>query len=171
MNEKREKLVAFLNSIVNQNIVLEYVEFSSNPQVGGQFTEGEIHREFELKKLEIGEGKGFLETPRGKKEVPVFKVSYEGSHFDRLKNADVGYLVKVKFKYSIIIFLDEKSAFLEIEQEEKKEILRLFAESTGKLMVIPYIRHLIHYLTSSAGILLPPINPILLKRKKLVNGE
>jgi len=168
MKVKTEKFKEFIESIERQSIQLEQLHFKANPNIEGKFSEPLVERKFEIDKIEIAEGEA-IPSNNGEK-LPFFRITYTGSHKDSITNIkDIEQsektLLEVEFTYSILLVLSPESSFNELDRKDKEEILNYFSATTGKLMIFPYLRHLIHFLSTEAGLQLPPINPLLVNPK------
>lgn len=167
LNENFKKLI---ESIERQSIRLEQLEFYINPEVEGKFQESTIERIFEIDEVEIAKGEAI--PIDNEEKVPFFKISYVGLYEDSIINKDTNakenkkLLAKAKFTYSVILIISPQSSFNKLSEGAKIQILSYFANTTGKIMIFPYIRHLLYFLSTEAGLQLPPINPLLINPKR-----
>ncbi len=161
----KESLKKFLESIENQLITLKHIDFYANPSVDGSFGEGQITRELKLSKVEVALFD--MVSVEGKKGRAIM-IEYHGEYKDSLLESDNEgskdiELVRATFIYVLKLHISDKSIFFNIGEEERRKILKAFIDSTGKLMIFPYIRHILHMLTLEAGFNVPPIKPIMIK--------
>ena len=106
------------------------------------------------------------------RNVKALVIEYKGTYKDSLvlskklveemKKEEL-LLVNVKFAYVIKLLLKENNIFFSLKDSDKEALLKAFVDNTGKLMLFPYLRHLIHMLSFEAGLNLPPLKPILIK--------
>jgi hypothetical protein len=171
--EIQDTLREFLKNIINQSIILKYIKFEANTNIEGNFLEGNLARTLQLEEVKI----------RGADIKPVFEekedktakaliIEYHGILKDVLK-VDKDYsqnledkeltLINAKFIYEIKLHLNEDNIFFKFNDKEKELLLKAFVEGTGKLMLFPYVRHILHMLPLEAGINVPPLKPILVK--------
>ena len=171
----KKGLKEFLESIENQLITLKHIDFYANSKADGSFQENQIRRELKLNKVEVALFDVLL---RNDKKGKAIIIEYHGNYRDSLLN---GYgslplnpknketdkeieLVRATFVYVLKLHISDESIFFKVGEEERKGILNAFIDSTGKLMIYPYIRHILHMLTLEAGFNLPPIKPIMIKK-------
>ena len=161
----------FLKNIINQSIVLKYIKFEANTNIEGKVEESSLQRMLKLEKIEVhlADIKAENASEELREELKALIVQYEGKYKDVFKpNKDAPEdeeipLVSAEFIYEIKLHLKSDNIFFELNDSEKEELLEVFIGTTGKLMLFPYVRHLLHMLSLEAGINLPPLKPILIK--------
>ena len=168
----RDTLREFINGIKNQNITLRYIEFEANPNVEGIFVEGDLKRIFEITEISVS-GADVRSTldEEDKKSKKALLIEYKGNYRDSLilskkiveKEEEELLLVNVRFAYVIKLLLKEDNIIFSLKDNDKETLLEAFVNNTGKLMIFPYLRHLIHMLSFEAGFYLPPLKPLLIK--------
>ena len=171
----------FLKDIKEQSIVLKHIDFTADTRIEGNFPEVNIIRNLEIQEVRIQGTDIKVMNPSlfEEKEQAFGKgliIEYIGSYKDILKieNSKNGgkssfdetegkVLVDAKFAYEIKLHLGENNVFFKIDDACKRNLLKNFTETTGKLMLFPYLRHVLHSLSLEAGINMPPLKPILIR--------
>jgi len=156
---------SFIKSIESQSIVLKRIDFKANTKIEGEIKEEKIRREFKINKVKVSLGE-VLKDPENdnSRSLPVIVVSYEGEHKDILLiNKKKEKITYARFEFDIKLILKENSIFLNLNEDEQNDIIKYFVNTTGKLMLFPYIRHILHFLFLEAGLMLPPLKPIIIK--------
>jgi len=169
MNKKEEIklfLEKFISDITQQEIILKEVHFQVNKDIEVIKKEKkDLKRILEIPKIEGASG--IIKNEEQNQEFPFVEITYCGFYKDILISEDKEEidLFEVKFRYSIFITLTQKkSSFLELDSPTREKLIEVFAANTGKLIIFPYIRYLIDFLSKSGGITVPPIPPMLLKK-------
>lgn len=170
----RNNLKEFIIGIENQSITLKYIEFEANSSVEGIFVEGDLKRSLKIDEISISGAnvKSTLDEDEKSRDIKALVIEYKGTYKDSLvlskklveemKKEEL-LLVNVKFTYVIKLLLKENNIFFSLKDNDKEALLKAFVDNTGKLMLFPYLRHLIHMLSFEAGLNLPPLKPILIK--------
>ena len=168
--QKLKALESLIKLIKNQEIKLISLEFDANPNIRGVFGETkDIKRnlEFGLEGIGIGEGKS-----KRKKEV-FFSGKYIINFEDNLlKENTEETLIKTKLVYELILFFNKTELnkflkeyeFSKIEDENLMEVFAMFFSYSGRLIIFPYVRHIIDMLMKEAGIITFPIKPLMFKK-------
>ena len=163
-------LEKFIRLIKNQDIKLISLDFNSNPNVKGIFGENkDIKRiiEFNLEGIALGEGKNKEENNL------IFSGKYTINFQDSLEKEDEEEkLISANIIYELILYFDqnefnkflEENKFLNVEDSELLEIASMFFKHSGRLIIFPYVRHIIDMLMKEAGIITYPIKPLIFKR-------
>ena len=166
--EFKKKIDLFLGSIEKQSVTLMNVNFTVHNNMEGSFPDEMLKREFIIQRLNIREGHA-EERSSGAllKKKPIVSFVYEGNFSDKIKLKESNQildLIDIHFSYGINLFLRPDCEFVNYSQNDKRSIIKFFANTTGKLILFPYIRHLIHFLSLEAGCLIPPLNPLPLNQ-------
>jgi len=169
--KKKDNLTAlefFIKIIKNQEIKLIDLNFEANPNIRGIFgDEKEIKRtlEFTLEGIGIGEGKN-----KRKKSI-ILSGKYIINFQDILeKGGDEEKLISANLTYELILFFEAKDfnkfkkEFRFQNNEEVFDIADMFFIHSGRLIIFPYVRHIIDMLMREAGIITSPIKPLMFKK-------
>ncbi len=169
---EKDILKKFLDGIVNQSITLKHIEFEANTNVEGNFSESNLVRTLQLQEVKVHGADIKPAFDKEKKIIKCLIIEYQGIYkdvfkidddfFQNLENREIN-LINAKFIYEIKLHLEEENIFFKLDEKEKELVLKAFVESTGKLMLFPYVRHILHTLSLEAGLNVPPLKPILIK--------
>ena len=169
--ELLDKLKDFIKDISFQQVKLIKVDFEASENLAGKYQGSMIKREstFNLTKIYTGNTSDDKEN-----EMPITSGAYTfdlidkimgGKEVEKLKKSNSSKKLEIKYKlnYQLILFLKNENILINESDDIKKEILRAFYEQSGKIVIFPYIRHMIDTLSREAGFLTPSIPPIIFK--------
>ena len=175
MNKKEllGELKDFIRDINFQQVKLIKVDFEASKKLSGEYLLGSmINRQFKFNLIQTYIGKTFDDKGN---EMPIASGSYifdltdkitGGEEVRRLKGSASPKELEIKYKlsYELILFLNSENIFINKSEDDKNKILKAFYEQSGKIVIFPYIRHMMDILTREAGFLTPSLPPIIFKK-------
>jgi hypothetical protein len=173
MNKKEllSKLKDFIKDISFQQVKLIKADFEANKNLSGIYKGGMINRQFAFNLIQTYIGKTFDDKGN---EMPIAAGSYVfdltdkftgGEEVRKLEDSVSPKELEIKYKlnYELILFLNSKNILINESEDDKKKVLLTFYEQSGKIVVFPYIRHMMDILSREAGFLTPSLPPIIFK--------
>lgn len=175
MNKKEllNQLKNFIKNISFQQVKLISVDFkASETGTGIYYTQGMINRQsvFDLDTISTGET---IDNKGNKISITtgsyIFKLTdtienkKEDGISEQKESAIDPFKIEYQLTYQLILFLNSANIILN-ESEVLKDILPYFYNESGKMIIFPYIRHIMDMLSREAGFLTPSIQPIIFKK-------
>ena len=165
--EIKEKLTEFINYILFPRIKLLKLNVKTKEEAGGLITEGSLSRRLEIKLNEIGSG--YQHDNKviifGNYQITIKDtVQIESETEEKEETMD---LITMTVHYRLILVMKDEFPYKPeqlTENPEWQEILSIFFNQSGKLMLMPYVRHIYDLLAREADFILPPIPPILIRK-------
>jgi preprotein translocase subunit SecB len=154
-NEKKIKneLKNFISCIIENKIKMIELKTETDENKSGLFPEGLVERNLKFKLTNIATG-------YQNDNNPILAGDYLISLEDKLE--DIIFL-KIEAKYKLILILKKDTKYQNDLTEQQQEIVEIFFNQSGRLILFPYFRHLADMIAREAGFYLPPISPILFK--------
>ena len=161
MDQMQNNLVKIVENIEQQNIRLVDLTLNANDSIGGVFIDKMITNNLKVEIKDISSGTIIANS---KLKMPTINCKYKFFLEQFLNEADdeKTKIIKIEAIYLLQIVLNTKIEELlsELQRDEIGETLSTFFNTTGKLMVYPYFRHLADILTRESGFTLPPLKPL-----------
>ena len=165
--EIKKKLTEFTSYILFPRIKLLRLNVETKEEVGGLITEGNLSRQLEVKLNEIGSG--YQHNDKiivfGNYQITIKDTVRIGSEID--DKEETMDLITMTVHYRLILVMKDEFPYKPkqlTENPEWQEILSIFFNQSGKLMLMPYVRHIYDLLAREADFILPPIPPILIRK-------
>jgi len=160
-------LKKFLKEITSQDIILTKINFDTFKENVFLFytlkEKPQLDREWNINEIRVEIGNLILNN---NSKVPIITINYVVNYKDFfIHNKSKKLITSIRLIYTIRIILKENSFFETLSESEQKNIIDNFADSTGKLIIIPYIRHIIDFLSRLAGTPVLPLPPVMIKDK------
>lgn len=155
-----ESLQIIIDNIERQEFKLLNINFNANEQLSGIFDEQFIHTELKIPLKQIGRGEAVIKQKD--ETVPIIFAIYEFDLKYSIKNnKDKQEIISLNVKYKINLFLkDSIENIIKQEKDEIGEILNIFFDNTGRIMIYPYFRNLADILARESGFILPSLPPL-----------
>lgn len=159
----KEMLNRFVDNIESQKIRLIKLDFNANDKIGGIFIGSKIDLTLNIKLPKIGEGQEISNNKTKDILTAVFdfELLYSENNKDNNHNKK---LASLKARYNITLVLKEEIDKL-FTEEEKRKVVPIFFDNSGRVMVYPYFRNLVDILTREAGFVFEPIPPLKINNK------
>lgn len=168
-DELLDKLKNFINDVSFQQVKLLKVNFEASENLSGVYQDGMINRQWAFNSTQMSIGKTYdnkgneMTVASGSYTFNLTEKLVEGEEVEKLKESKSPGELEIKYElnYKLILFLKNETIFMKESDDIKKEILKAFYERSGKIIVFPYIRHLVDTLSREAGFLTPSIPPLI----------
>ncbi len=148
-----KQLKDFIGLISSNRIKLVSLASKINENLSGVVAGNNVERnvKFQLKSIGTGE--------QNESEFIVFG-EYEIEIEDKMEHVS---LISLKASYKLILSMRENSEYNDKLTDEQQNIIRLFFNQSGRLILFPYVRHLYDIIAREADFFMPPIPPITFK--------
>lgn len=149
-----KKLKDFISLISSNRIKLVSLESNINENFSGILDGSNIKRnvEFNLKSMGTGE--------QNEKDLIVFG-EYEIEIQDQMEDI---LLISLKAHYKLVLKIQQNDEYNKDLTKEQQEIIGIFFNQSGRLILFPYVRHLYDIISREGDFLLPSIPPIVFKK-------
>ncbi len=153
------QLSKVIENIVGQDIKLVNVEFSANEDRSGSINNVGIKNNLNIQIQNIGTGEAQHSDGN---TTPLIYGNYKFD-LEYLNEKDDENLIKIVVSYKLVVNL--KDDIENIVENDIKEVLQIFFDNTGRIILYPYYRHLCDLLIRESSFILPPLPPLSLKNQ------
>jgi len=150
------KLSKIIDNINGQDIKLVNVDFFATADKAGSFNDKNIKSNLNIQLQNIGTGEA--QNSDGTKS-PIMYGNYK---FDLKYSGETASenLIKIVISYKLVVNLQDDIE--NIIENGIKEVLQIFFDNTGRIILYPYFRHLCDLLIRESSFILPPLPPLSL---------